>query len=917
MDISHTPLGESSSRPVPSGSEYLRAKLNPPLAPSFEVPRTELCEKIFAAGSVKLVLLRAPAGFGKSLLMQQLHQRFQEADLPCAWATLDAAENDVGRFLAVLGAALKDIISGPPGSEAKDRGADAQALGLLDRVAAYPSPFALFLDDFEALQNEAVVGLVLQLIDQLPPGAQILMGSRGVPALGLGRLRAQGRLLEIGPSQLRFSVAEADDLLRKKRLLDLSADDVAKLHKRTEGWAAALWLASVSLEYREQPGRFISSFSGSNAAIVDYLVEDVLARQTPEVRDFLLRTSILTHLCASLCDEVCQRNDSSELLGRLERAHLFLMPLQGEGGWYRYHAMFAETLCSELQRLHPQELPALHHAAARWFHRQGRTIPAIDHALASGEVDYGLSLLKAHAESLLSQGRFRLLARWLDALVAKDLLGPYPMLQIIHAWAVGFSRGPRQAMPIVQRLESQLMQDEEARYHLLAMRAFFTSLMDQIEEGYRLACTALELPASAAFPRAVVETLLANFASHVGRYQQGLRYVDSARSRQPAQGGSFNMAIAAAAEGFIELKQGRLRQATACLRLAAEARKDDSPRPTQGGVWLAQALYEADECEQAERLLSVCVPLIRHVCFPDGLITCHVLLSRIALARGDLDQAFEVLTELGHIGHRERIPRMGVAARLERVRIMLVQGRPGAARSELENCRDTEYCRDTPWEASSTMTLPSHEVETVNVAWARLAIQAGNASQVVDSLGQDVEAAERAQRMRRALTLRLLWAQALYANDQRSRAMRVLAQAVSFAAAEGYVRAFLDEGRGVPNLLRELRTKSWSTVSSSGEAAPEAFLEKVLRGVTEETPAPGAPTGTHITGPMRLVVPLTRKEIQVLKLAAEGLSNYALAQRLFVAETTVRTHLRNIHVKLDVRNRVEAIAVARRLGLID
>lgn len=256
---SHSRLHAISSGPVPSGGQYLRAKLNPPLAPSFEVPRTELCERIFAAGSVKLVVVRAPAGFGKTLVMQQLHQRFQEAGLPCAWAALDAADNDVERFLTVLAGALKGVISGAPeGRRAKERlGADTQALELLDRVAAHPSAFALFLDDFEAVQSEAVVGLVRQLIEQLPPGAQMIVGSRGVPELGLGRLRAQGRLLEIGPSQLRFSVSEADDLLRQKRRLALSAEDVARLHKRTEGWAAALWLASVSMEYSEQPGRFI------------------------------------------------------------------------------------------------------------------------------------------------------------------------------------------------------------------------------------------------------------------------------------------------------------------------------------------------------------------------------------------------------------------------------------------------------------------------------------------------------------------------------------------------------------------------------------------------------------------------------------------------------------------------------------
>lgn len=914
------------SRPLPPAggrppAALLESKLTPPQSAPHEIARTEVCERIFNAGSARLVLLRAPAGFGKTTLMLQVRRRFEESGLPTAWLTLDRADNDVSRFLAALAAALQPLVPGvaTPQLDVGDGRPDQQAFALIDCVAAHPAPFALFLDDFEALQSPAVVGLVSELIEQLPRGAQIVIGSRAVPELSLGRLRARARLLDIDPTQLRFSVDEADGYLRQQRGLRLDADDVRRLHRSTEGWAAALWLASVSLEHRDEPGPFIAGFSGSNATVVDYLLEDVLSHLSDDLRGFLLRTSILQELNASLCNLICERTDSERLLYELDHAHLFLVPLQSGAGGYRYHGMFAEFLRAQLARQHPQEVPRLNRAAAQWFLERQRPVPAIEHALAADETAFALELLELHAQPLLEQGRVRLLSRWLDPLLDRGLLLDHPMLQVVHAWAVCFARGPMAAVSLLDQLERREDRSREVGAHCMALRPLIMVLTDRTDEAMTLAAALLdELPSSVAFARGFLEVTLANLSMIAGRYHEALRFADAARSRRsghggtPGQEGGFNFALSEGAEAAVDLTQGRLRRALARLRLATGTGRADASRATNGnamvGVLLAEALYEADECEQAERLLAVYIPLIRHVGIPDQLILAHVVMARIAQDRGDPNRGLQLLTELEHIGHRDNLPRVVASARLERVRMLLDEGKHARARDELDRCGDRAL-----WARVSRSSLRANEVETLEVAMARWSIQAGHAGKVTASLRTALDNAERAQRERRALTLRLLLAQALYLEDQRNKAMRVLARAVRMAASEGYVRAFFVEGPLLISMLRELRDGPTELVEEGGSSTLP-FLDTLLRNAL---PSPAAAPPLVRGGEAAVITEsLTRKELQVLRLAAEGLSNEQIGTRMFVAETTIRTHLRNINVKLDTRNRMEAVQLARKCGWI-
>ncbi|UYO43083.1 LuxR C-terminal-related transcriptional regulator [Rhodopseudomonas palustris] len=895
----------------------LSAKLAVPLLTSDAIERTALSQKVLAASSAPIVLLRAPAGFGKTTLMLELRHKLEAATIPSAWLTLDSADNDVGRFLYVVRAALTPLISGLAANDGDAAGPDDVALRLIDAIAAHRAPFTLFLDDFETVQGPAVLGLVRELISHLPAGARIVIGSRNVPELGLGRLRAHGKLVEIEPTQLRFTIDEATVYLRNRRRLDLSQDDVVRLHRSTEGWVAALWLASVSLENRQDPGQFIAGFNGADTAIVEYLLEDVFSRQSEKLRTFLLRTSIVADLTPSLCDRLCGATDSLDVLAKLEREHLFLIPIDGDGFRWRYHSMFAEFLRTQLKRRHPEQARELNRVAANWYLEQDRPVVAIEHWLAAGDAGAALPLLAQHAEPLLNQGRVRLLARWLDPLRERGLLNDWPMLQIIHAWAVLLGRGPRAAALLLEQLDQEERRGRGFDAHRRALRLLYLVLLDRIDEARDLATSLVrDVPGRGSFVRGFAEVALANLTMIAGEYQEALKLADVVRSRRPDNASGMMLALSEAAEGAVDLTQGRLRKATAHLRLAVRAGTDDASGATNGnamaGVLLAEALYEAHHLLQAERLLTVYIPLIRAVGVPDQLITAHTIMARIAWRRGDRDLAQQLLAELELSGHRETLGRVVASARLERARMLTVEGRIDLAKDEIARCADA-----TLWDRIDRLSLRANEVETYKLGAARCAVHGAQPSSSIDSLRAELDAAERTQRARRALTMRLVLAQAYYRTSQPNKAMRLLSKAIGFAAAEGYQSAFQDEGALLLEMLRELRLRP--DLLGTG-AAPSAdtlqFLDTIVGEPGSPLPTDPKPWEPAIVAPATSSTPLTRKELKLLALVADGLSNSELAERLFVADTTVRTHLRNINAKLGTRSRVEAIAIARKSGLL-
>lgn len=405
------------SRASPSMySKILPTKLNPPAADARQVLRAQVTDRMVQPGAVRLVLVRAPAGFGKTTVMAQARQRLKEEGVSTGWLTLDPADNDLSRFIEYLHAAMKELLPDDavlPLAEAASLGEGA--LALIERVAAIDFPFVFFLDEFEVVHSEAVLALVGQLVERLPPGGRLVIGSRAIRELRLARIRAAGQLIDIDPNDLRFSLDETRSFFHARQPGGLGAREVSVLHAKTEGWAAALWLAWLALERNSRRGDFIAAFSGTETGLATYLAEEVLSQQRETVRDFLLRTSILNEVSVPLCQALMPELDSHAILRELAAADVFLIPIERQPGAWRYHSLFASFLQGELGRQSPLEVPRLHEAAAGAYLRFGRPVPAIEHLLAGGKTDAVIALMREQAMPLLAQGRLRLLTRWLDA----------------------------------------------------------------------------------------------------------------------------------------------------------------------------------------------------------------------------------------------------------------------------------------------------------------------------------------------------------------------------------------------------------------------------------------------------------------------------------------------------------------------
>jgi LuxR family maltose regulon positive regulatory protein len=927
------------------------SKLSPPLARASQVPREGVVRRLVEAGGAKLVLVRAPAGFGKTTAMVQARDHLAAQGITTAWLTLERAENDVPRFLACLQQAVAQILAAAAPRDARPLAAFGDAslgmspndarLGVVDALARHGAPFALFLDDFELITEPAVLGLVREIIDHLPRRGQLVLGSRSLPDLGLGRLRAAGQLLEIDTELLRFSRDETQHFLALRRPADSAgvapADwsaQIDHLHHKTEGWIAALWLASMALDSviarQGSVADFITQFSGSNRAVADYLAEDVLARQTPAVRDFLLRTSILRQFNAPLCQALSPRSDSRRILAQLDAANLFITPITaaGPGGAaapddqreWRYHSLFADFLRAQLARERPDELARLHLAASGWYESQGRPVPAIDHAIEGGDAPHAIALLERHASAFLDQGRMRLLARWFAA-VPDGALAGRPMLQVVSLWACTLTRGPWAAMEQLQQSGIAHNDDPAVRAHVDALQPMLLAMMDRVEEASALGREHLaRVPTGQPFADSVLCNAMAHVLGVLGEREEAQRLLDAARRAQ--QGAGFNRMYTESVEGLLDLQQGRLRQATARFRLALGMASGASPalgwQPTHGNAWAgvlyAAAMYEAHQLPQAEHLLNVYLPLARDVGLPDHMIQGHVMRSRIAFERGDIDAALQHITELEYLGHHRQLPRVVASARLERARVLMLQGQAEAAEQALARADDPAV-----WQRVARHQISAHDVDDLPIGRLRWQVLFGDAAAAAQSAAAAAAQAQTALRQRRALKLQLLQALALQragGPGDLAAALALMARLLPLVQAEGFVRLLLDEGPAMATLLR--RTRSALQESPGGRSDPliDDCLQRLIALAGDEPPPDDTGAATAAAPGAPLAEPLTRKEIRVLQLLAEGYSNSAMAEKLFVSDSTVRTHLRNINLKLGARSRTQAVAIARKLKVM-
>jgi LuxR family maltose regulon positive regulatory protein len=534
--------------------------------------------------------------------------------------------------------------------------------------------------------------------------------------------------------------------------------------------------------------------------------------------------------------------------------------------------------------------------------QQQRPIPAIRHALKAGAMDAAMPLLLEHADSLLQQGRIGLLTQLMDQVPAASL-DQHPHLKLLYAHCLTYTRGPRQGHALIETMQAaQLPADSAA--HLAALRPMQLGMMDRIHEAHAQGLAANLNPHTA--PHNALVTLsqaLTQTSIILGEHEQARQFCDQARYAQGTASDRFNRILAETAEATMELMRGHLKQATQRIRLAlnpAANHRLSRRGITMATIQLAETLYEQDQCTEARKLLLTNSALVQDMGPPDTLINANVILARIVAHAGDTDHALQLLIELEHSGHRLQLPRVVASARLERARLWLLRGNCSAASEQLAlTVKTVDWNSITPlWFSANDTLIPA-------MVQARLHMQTGEAGRAVSSLRHDLKNAEREQRARRALKLRILLAEALFASGDRNSALRTLTLALNSAAPEGFIRTFIEEGAALAPLLGEIKSLHGHDLSADASG----YFRSLEAGFLHPAPARITVSGSDDDQ-------LTGKELEVLKVLALGLSNNAMAEKRVVSESTVRTHLRNINLKLHASNRTEAVSIARQIGLL-
>lgn len=884
--------------PVP----VLTTKLYVPQARQNIVVRTRLCERLEEGLQHKLTLVSAPAGFGKTTLLGEWCSRLP---IPTAWLSLEAQDDNPARFLAYLIAAIQTV--------APQLGENALAVlqapqppppqailtYLLNEIAAIPKPFVLVLDDYHLIEAAAIDEALLFLVEHLPPQMHLVIATREDPSLPLAQLRARDQLTELRAADLRFSFSEAADFLNRVMGLQLTAGDIAALEERTEGWVAGLQLAALAMtSNRTMPGQtdtasFIQSFTGSHRFVLDYLVEQVLKQQTAEIQNFLLCTSILERLCGPLCDAILQANTGtgSATLIELERANLFLFPLDNERRWYRYHHLFADLLRQRLPQhlaLAHTDTASLHQRASAWYENNDLVVEAFFHAAAANDVPRAEDLIESGRLPFHSPGAVRMILDWL-ATLPPATLDAHPLLWVRSAslsLVIGITTGV-----------DEKLQGAEAALRNTELDTQTRDLLGQIATAKAtVAVTRYQFETVLVESKRALEFLSAGNATFrtSAFWAQGIAYFlvgERAASKQAftraltiaqASGNAFSTLLATLGLGLLQELDNQLDTAMKtyqdALRLAGEPALAIA---YDGQLGMARILYERNDLDAAERHAESGLELAhQYDRVIDRYIVCEVFLARVQLARGNVDGAVAMLA-----GTEQSAREKNFVLRL-----------PEIAAAQIPALVRRNHL-DAAAQLAQTYHLP--------LGQARVLLAQGDAKAawtVLETFRQFVETKGWADELLKTMVLQTV---ALDAQGKHDASLQLLGDALTLAEPSGFIRLLADEGEPMRRLLSEFQR----------HAPNHAHTDYITKLLAAFISAPDARVPSSATA-LPETEPLTEREREILQLIAQGYSNQDIGERLYLALSTIKGYNRTLFDKLDVKNRTEAVARARELGLI-
>jgi ATP/maltotriose-dependent transcriptional regulator MalT len=909
-------------------SAILATKLFIPTPPKELVSRQRLIEKLNQGIHKKLTLISAPAGFGKTTLASEWARNLQldrKNEICVCWLSLAENDNDPTRFLKYIIAALEQGCGTDKGSfqgalnilqSPQQPPIENVLLPIINDIATSSEKIVLFLDDYHLIDSQIIHDALKFLIGNMPPQMHLVISTREDPQFHISRLRAGGQLTDLRATDLRFELSEAINFLNQITGLNLTKDDVALLETRTEGWIAGLVLAAISLQGNDDPAGFIASFTGSNRLVLDYLAEEVLEHQSAEIQEFLLITSCLDRLCRSLCDSLTGKTNSQKILESLENANMFIIPLDDERHWYRYHHLFKDLLRSHLQQSHPEKIPAIQGKASHWFNRNGFIDEAIEFALAAGDFDKAVELIESIADVVWIKGELKKLADWLSA-IPEEKLYTKPNLCIFHAsslFIVGQQDEARISLQIAEKKigfqeiaipdrHDQIMASGENRSMIgriaatRAMMGFYLGdIPNQLIQNANLALK--YLPEEDLPWRSSVAHALADAQIFIGYLPEAYRTRVEAIEISKATGNNFHLMIGNLKLAVVLRYQGQIHQVLdLCEEQMQFCTSSGMSNPAAIGLLFAiwgEALAEINDLSGA---LSKAIEGLELAEIGGDIASIgwsYICLVRVLCSRGDLAGAEEIIQMMRATSEEHTIPPWIESMLIARqVRIWLAQGDLDRVTRWVDQIQQGPNAKVTCQNELEYLALARH-----NIAQA----QYDEALRILKSL---LAIAQSLSRTSREIETLIQLALAYEGLEETDKSLSALEQALSLAEPRGYLRTFVDEGQPMENLLQKALSK---------EIAPE-YIHQLLAAINVDKARLSAKHAEK-TNQSGLIEPLSEREIEVLQLIAEGLTNQEIAAHLFLAPSTVKVHTRNIYRKMGVNHRTQAVKKARGLDLL-
>ncbi|MEW5868224.1 MAG: LuxR C-terminal-related transcriptional regulator [Chloroflexota bacterium] len=858
------------------------------------VPRPRLLGQLEAGLSQdtrfsrKLTLVSAPAGYGKTTLVAAWLGGGVEGKARVAlssrvaWLSLEESDNDPARFLAYFIAALRGVEESLGGAVLSTLQSpqpppfEIVLTMLVNDIAALAEPLILVLDDYHVISTPAIHQQLTFLLDHLPPHMHLVILTREDPLLPVARLRAREQVLEIRQDDLRFTAGETADFLERVMGLALAPEEIAALERRTEGWIAGLQLAALSMRGRQDLPGFIQAFTGSSRFILDYLIEEVYERQSSEIKDFLLKTSILERLSGPLCDALVEETGSQALLEGLEQANLFIVPLDQSRGWYRYHRLFAELLQHRLLASSSELVPELHQRASVWFEAEGLEVEAVRHALSARDWERAGSLIQRAGTEFLKRGEVLTVLGWFQSLPEEILLSN-PQLCFNYCWPLLLAGQFDLAAPLLERLEQAAREIPAFLGEIYSAQAYLARGAGDHARMVERSRRALELlPESSTNSRGIVAMNLGMAYWHMGKMRAAEQVLMEALHAAQATGNHYAALTDLIFMGRVFAVRGQLYQA---LEYSQRAARQGGQMPVNALAYmdLAALYYEWNALDESDAHLQKAIAISQRSQDDEFLSGCWVLCVRLRIAQGDLAGASQALEHARALARAGKVPapmveRMDVA----QVLLMLAKG------ESVEG-----------WSDRLSTQLDGHSFyRFLGVTKART-LPDVQARAYLESLGQIAQANEWGYGL---IAIRAL--QAAVAEKQES-ALAYLTEALHLAEGSGFVRVFVEAGEKLVPLLRQVAAR---------RGMPD-YVRRILAVMVGETGGKPASLAS-------LVEPLSERELEVLRLVTSGMSNREIAEQLVITTGTAKSHVHNLCGKLGVRNRTEAAMRAKELGLL-